>query len=78
MAEKKPAPKADRVEIGFTGGQVIAVRLESKVLAELKKVAATGEGWHDLATEDGEVSINVAQLDFIRSASPDQRVGFGG
>ena len=78
MAEKKPAAKAERVEIGFNGGQVIAVRLESKQLADLKKAAAAGEGWHDISTEEGEASINLAQLDFIRSASPDQRVGFGG
>jgi hypothetical protein len=78
MAEKKPpTARAERVEIGFTGGQVIAARLETKQLADLKKAAAAGSGWHDVTTEDGEVSINVAQLDFIRSDSPDQNVGFG-
>ncbi len=77
MAEKKPAAKPARVEIGFNGGQVIAVRLESKQLAELKKAAAAGEGWHDISTEEGDASINLAQLDFIRSDSPEQRVGFG-
>jgi hypothetical protein len=78
MAEKKPATaRAERVEIGFNGGQVIAARLESKQLDDLKKAAAAGEGWHEVTTEDGLVSINLAQLDFIRSDSPDQRVGFG-
>jgi hypothetical protein len=77
MPEKKPTARAERVEIGFTGGQVIAARLETKQLADLKKAAATGSGWHDVTTEDGEVSINVAQLDFIRSDNPDQSVGFG-
>ena len=77
MAEKKTPARPERVEIGFTGGQVIAARLESKQLADLKKAAATGTGWHDVTTEDGEVSINVAQLDFIRSDNPDQNVGFG-
>jgi hypothetical protein len=78
MVEKKPVTaRPERVDIGFTGGQVIAARLETKQLADLKKAAAAGSGWHDVTTEDGEVSINVAQLDFIRSDSPDQNVGFG-
>jgi hypothetical protein len=77
MAEKKaPAGKPERVEIGFGGGQVIALRVEPKPLADLRKAAEKGGAWHSVATEDGEVAVNLAELVFIRVASPEHRVGF--
>ncbi len=78
MAEKKTESKAERVEIGFDGGQVIATRLEAEALDALRSAAESGEGWHQVSGEDGEVSLDVAQIVFIRTASPDNRVGFGG
>jgi hypothetical protein len=78
MAEKKApaAAKPERVEIGFGGGQVIAVRIEPKALTELRKAANKAGGWHTLPTEDGEVALNLGELVFIRVASPEHRVGF--
>ena len=43
---------AQRVEIGFEGGQVISVRLADDDLKDLRKQLEKG-GWHDLHTEDG-------------------------
>jgi hypothetical protein len=78
VAEKKPdgGSKLERIEIGFGGGQVIALRVESKPLEELRKAAQKGEGWHSLPVEDGEVALNLSELVFIRSADPEHRVGF--
>jgi hypothetical protein len=79
VAEKKAAPasaKAERVEIGFGGGQVIAIRVQPKSLTDLRKAAEKGGGWHSVETDDGEVSVNLAELVFIRVASPEHRVGF--
>jgi hypothetical protein len=76
MAEKKPEPKAGRVDIGFNGGQVIATRLDAKALADLRKAAENGSGWHKLSGEDGEVSLNLAEVVFIRADSPEHSVGF--
>ncbi|MFN2612832.1 MAG: hypothetical protein ABR536_05630 [Solirubrobacterales bacterium] len=78
MADKKSPSKTERVEIGFNAGQVIAARIDAKATAELRKAAETGEGWHVLSGEDGDVTLNLAQVVFIRTASPEQRVGFGG
>jgi hypothetical protein len=84
MAEKaekatpKDAAKAERAEIGFGGGQVIAVRLASKELTDLRKAVEKGEGWHKLETEDGPISLDLAKVVFIRAASPEHRVGFSG
>ena len=44
--------EAQRVEIGFEGGQVISARLAEDDLKDLRKQLEKG-GWHDLHTEDG-------------------------
>jgi hypothetical protein len=80
MAEKKTDSKTETkvgVEIGFDGGQVITTRLDSKGIEALRKAAESGEGWHTIASEEGEVTIKVKEIVFFRSASPENRVGFG-
>jgi hypothetical protein len=72
------APKPERAEIGFGGGQVVAVRLVPKQLADLRKAVEKGEGWHSLETEDGALSLDLAKVVFVRAASPEHRVGFSG
>ena len=44
---------AQRVEIGFEGGQVVSVRLAEEALRDLRSQLGGGGGWHDLDTEDG-------------------------
>ena len=46
---------AQRVEIGFEGGQVIQARLAEEDLKDLRAALEKG-GWHDLHTEDGVIS----------------------
>ena len=43
---------AQKVEIGFEGGQVVSVRLSEDELKDLRKQVEKG-GWHDVKTEDG-------------------------
>ena len=73
MAEKA---KADRVEIGFDGGQVLAARLNQKQLEELRKALDKGEGWHDISTEDGDLAVDLGEVIFVRVAAPEHRIGF--
>ena len=68
---------AQRVEIGFEGGQVISARLAEDDLKDLRKQLEKG-GWHDLHTEDGVISLYLGKVAFLRIASGDHRVGFGG
>ncbi len=75
-ADKKTETKVG-VEIGFDGGQVIATRLDPKGLDALRKAAESGDGWHTITSEEGEVTIKVAEIVFFRAASPENRVGFG-
>ena len=67
---------AQRVEIGFEGGQVIAARLAEDDLKDLRKRLEKG-GWHDLHTEDGVISLYLGKVAFLRIASGGTQVGFG-
>jgi hypothetical protein len=67
---------AQRVEIGFEGGQVISARIAEADLKDLRKQLEKG-GWHDLHTEDGVVSLDLGKVAFLRIDSNEHRVGFG-
>ena len=69
------AADMQKVEIGFEGGQVVAVRLSDDELNDLRKQVEKG-GWHDVKTEDGAISLYLGKVAFLRIASGDQRVGF--
>jgi hypothetical protein len=75
MAEKQSKP--ERVEIGFNGGQVVAIRLDPKQLVELRK-KVEGDGWHDLSAEDGDVALDLSQVVFVRGQAGEHRIGFSG
>jgi hypothetical protein len=66
---------AQRVEIGFEGGQVVSVRLADSELRDLRKQVEKG-GWHDLKTEDGVLAVYLNKVVFLRIASGEHRVGF--
>ena len=69
---------AERVSIGFNGGQVVELKMTGEKLKELRKALEKAEGWLDLDTDDGNVWIDTAQVCFLRSASTPRSVGFGG
>jgi hypothetical protein len=66
---------AQKVEIGFEGGQVIAVRLGEEELKELRKQVEKG-GWRDVKTEDGVLALYLGKVSFLRIDSGAHRVGF--
>lgn len=67
---------AQRVEIGFEGGQVISARLAEEDLKDLRAQLEQG-GWHDLHTEDGVIAVYLGKVAFLRIVSGNSRVGFG-
>jgi len=67
---------AQRVEIGFEGGQVISTRLSDGDLKDLRSRLEQG-GWHDLPTEDGTIALYLGKVQFLRVDSGEHRVGFG-
>jgi hypothetical protein len=69
---------AGRVEIGFSGGQVVAVRLSDDRVKDLRKALDKADGWFDLETEDGEVALDLREVVFVRGAPGEHRIGFTG
>jgi hypothetical protein len=69
---------ARRVEIGFSGGQVIAVRLDEERLTELTRVVQRREGWHELESNDGTVILDLREVAFVRTAPGEHQIGFTG
>ena len=69
---------AERVSIGFEGGQVVEVRIDDGKLKDLRKSVEKGEGWLDLDADEGMVAIDLSKVVFIRSATSVQKIGFGG
>lgn len=72
------ASDAKRVEIGFDGGQVVSARLTEKAFAGMKQALDDGGGWHELETEDGPVSLDLAKVVFVRAAGGTHAIGFSG
>jgi len=68
--------EAQRVEIGFEGGQVISTRLSDEDLKDLRSRLEQG-GWCDLPTEDGTIALCLGKVQFVRVESGEHRVGFG-
>jgi hypothetical protein len=67
--------EAQRVEIGFEGGQVISTRLSEDDLKDLRKRLDQG-GWYDLHTEDGVIALYLGKVAFVRVEAGEHRVGF--
>jgi hypothetical protein len=68
--------EAQRVEIGFEGGQVISTRLSDEDLKDLRSRLEQG-GWYDLHTEEGVIALYLGKVAFVRVNSGEHRVGFG-
>jgi hypothetical protein len=69
---------AGRVEIGFSGGQVVAVRISDEKLNDLRKALDKADGWSDIETEDGTVALDLREVVFVRGAPGEHRIGFTG
>lgn len=67
---------AQRIEIGFEGGQVISTRLSEGDLKDLRAQLEQG-GWYDLSTEEGTIALYLGKVQFVRIESGEHRVGFG-
>ena len=67
-----------RIEVGFTGGQVILMRLENKSYEQLRRALQDGKRWTEVETADGMVSLDLGQVVFMKLESPDHKVGFSG
>jgi hypothetical protein len=67
---------AQRISIGFQASPPLATRVSDAELEKLRD-ALGGEGWHDVAAEDGSIRLNLGYVLWLRVETDEQRVGFG-
>ena len=72
------AGAATKVSVGFSGGQVVEVKITEDTLKKLRQALDKAEGWTDLETEDGMISIDLSKVVFLRGAAAPHSIGFGG
>jgi hypothetical protein len=74
------ASEADtrRVEVGFSGGQVLSVRLTQDSYEDLRKAVRDASGWYELQSEDGVIALDIREVVFVKGESSEHRVGFSG
>jgi hypothetical protein len=72
------AAEVKRADIGFQGGQVLSVRVAKDAYDSLKSALESdrAEHWHELKTQDSDVSLDLSQVVYVRLDTEDQRVGF--
>jgi hypothetical protein len=67
--------RARRVDFGFSGGQVLSLRVAREPFESLKRALPEG-GWHELLTEDSDVTIDLSQVVYVRLDTEQHKVGF--
>ena len=67
-----------RVDVGFQGGQVLALRLADDEHEKLKKALSDERAtrWHDVTAADSQVAIDLSQVVYVRIDTEAQKVGF--
>jgi hypothetical protein len=65
-----------RVDLGFSGGQVLPLRMRADEHEALRKALDGAGGWHVLKTEDSEVSVDLREVVYIRLETEKHSVGF--
>ena len=67
-----------RVDVGFQGGQVLALRLADDEYEKLKKALSDERSarWHDVTAADSQVAVDLSQVVYVRLDTEAQKVGF--
>jgi len=67
-----------RIDIGFQGGQVLAVRAPGDAYDKLVKALGDDKAkrWHSLETDESEILVDLAQIVYVQHERGDQKVGF--
>ena len=69
------ADERQKVDIGFTGGQVLSLRLEKGAFDGLRKAIGGETRFYDLDAGDSTVTLDLAQVVYLRVETEDHRVG---
>jgi hypothetical protein len=68
-----------RIEIGFDGGQVMSAYVQTSVADELvRSLNGASGGTAQIEAEDGQYTISLAKIVWVKRFSREGRVGFSG
>jgi hypothetical protein len=72
------AVEVKRIDVGFSGGQVLALRTTREAYDGLVSAIDSdgSDRWHKLETEDSEVLIDLPQVVYVRRDTEEHKVGF--
>ncbi len=65
-----------RISIGFHASPPLALRVSDDELKQLRK-AIGGDGWHTVAADDGDVTLALQHVLWLRVDKDEHKVGFG-
>lgn len=67
-----------RTDVGFQGGQTLALRASQEAYDKLVSALADDSStrWHTLEIEDSTVLVDLAQVVYVQRESGNQKVGF--
>jgi hypothetical protein len=68
--------RTKRVEIGFGGGQIAAVRLSDEQLSQLREGLSKDASWVELSSEDGELALDLRKVVFVKVEGGPASIGF--
>jgi hypothetical protein len=68
---------ARRVDVGFSDGQVLSLRMSEEAYQALgNEVRSGSQGWHEIRAEDSDVTVNLGQVVYVRLDTEEHKVGF--
>ena len=68
--------KYRRVDVGFKAGAVLSVRLQEDQYKRLHDAIGGSDRWLDLDAEDATVTVDLAEVIYVRLDTERGRVGF--
>jgi hypothetical protein len=74
----RDSQEVKRVEVGFSGGQSIVMRLSAGEYDDLRKNVQKRDGWCEIQSAEGLVALDLGQVVFAKREPDEHRVGFSG
>jgi hypothetical protein len=70
--------KPRRVDIGFSGGQILSIRLKEPAYSALRSALESNNSarWHQVKSEDSDIDVDLAQIVYVRLDTERHSVGF--
>ena len=78
MVANDPDSRPKRIDLGFAGGMVLALRVSGAEYDSLRAALDSDHSsrWHQVEAEESAVSVDLSQVVYVRLDTDKQRVGF--